>query len=388
MPENYSAQPLIAVGARSDAVAYVATEDGYVVQVRNASTGTVRFTSRPWEPPAPLETDGLLGPSLQLPSVATTVQDGRGYVVLWAHGEVGGDTLDKGKQSVRLLVFPADASGSAVAPSREIDIPVDVQALGEDHLRVADFGTGLEVHWETQNTDKKAVAVDVTNGTLDHCADACAKGVGRIRTDQGWVVSDYSHDSVSMPGAWDIHDAAPPGAEDPKDTANGEFVAVNGGHLCTRWQAGSGSVTHPLTALHSATTGKLETSVVCDRPDGSDAVASPDGRFVTAGSVGTSVPSSPDWPERAGSSAWSELPTGPTTPLSSGTTSSCSARSSRPSSVTRSPTSSSTRSAARPAPPASSSSQHTADWWHTATSPPTNPSSPTPTTFSCTASHF
>jgi hypothetical protein len=286
MPENYSAQPLVAVGARSGVVAYVdTTEDGYVVQVRDASTGTVRFTSRPWEPPAPLESGGLLGQSVQLPSVVTTVQGGREYVVLWAHGEVGGDALDKGEQSVRLLVYPSGASGSAVAPTREIDIPVDVLALGEDHLQVGDFGTGLEVHWESENTDRKAVAVDVTNGTFDRCADACADGVGRVRTDKGWVVSDYSHDTVSMPGAWDIRDAAPPGAEYPKDEANGEFVAVVGGRLFTRWQAGSGSVTHPLTALHDATTGKVEASIVCDRPGGRGAVVSPDGRFVAVGTV-------------------------------------------------------------------------------------------------------
>ncbi|MFI6205537.1 hypothetical protein ACIBAI_03965 [Streptomyces sp. NPDC051041] len=286
MPENYSAQPLVAVGTRSDTVAYVDTaEDGYVVQVRDASTGTVRFTSRPWEPPAPLEGNGLLGHSVQLPSVATTVQDGREYVVLWAHGETGGDALSKGEQSVRLLVFPADASGSAVAPTREIDIPVEVLAPGREYLRVADFGTGLEVHWEAEDTAQKAVAVDVTNGTLDRCADACAESIGRIRTDRGWIVSDYSQDAVSMPGGWDIRDAAPPGAKYPEDAASNEFVGVTGGHLFTRWKAESGSVLHSLTALHDASTGELETSVVCDDPRGSEAVASPDGRFVAAGTV-------------------------------------------------------------------------------------------------------
>ncbi|MGW7277399.1 hypothetical protein ACWGIV_03610 [Streptomyces sp. NPDC054844] len=286
MPEDYSAQPLVAVGTRTDTVAYVdTTEDGYVVQVRDASTGTVRFTSRPWEPPAPMEGGGLLSHSVQLPSVATAVQDGREYVVLWAHGETGGDALNKGKQSVRLLVFPADASGSAVAPARQIDIPVEVPALGEDYIQVADFGTGLEVHWESENTDKKAVAVDVTSGTLDRCADACAEGIGRVGTDEGWVVSDRSQGAVSMPGTWDLRDAAPPGAKYPDDTGSNEFVGVTGGRLLTRWQAESGSVMRSLTALHDAATGKLETSIVCDRPDGEKAVASPDGRFVAVGTV-------------------------------------------------------------------------------------------------------
>ncbi len=78
---------------------------------------------------------------------------------------------------------------------------------------------------------------DVTSGTLDRCADACAEGIGRYRTDKGRVVSDRSQ----------------------------------------------GSVKQPLTALHDATTGTPETSAACDRPDGEKAVASPDGRFVAAG---------------------------------------------------------------------------------------------------------
>ncbi|MFD0106223.1 hypothetical protein [Streptomyces sp. NPDC127164] len=88
-----------------------------------------------------------------------------------------------------------------------------------------------------------------------------------------------------MPGVWDIRDAAPPGAVYPDDTARNEFVGVAGGRLLTRWQAESGRVVQPLTALHDATTGKLDTSVVCDRPDGEKAVASPDDRFVAAGTV-------------------------------------------------------------------------------------------------------
>ena len=51
MPEKYSSKPPVAVGTRTDTVAYVnTTDDGYAVQVRQASTGKVLFTSKPWEP--------------------------------------------------------------------------------------------------------------------------------------------------------------------------------------------------------------------------------------------------------------------------------------------------------------------------------------------------
>jgi hypothetical protein len=276
MPEDYSEQSLVAVSPRSDTVAYVdTTEDGYVVQVRDATTGKIRFTGESWEPPAPLERSG----NPKLPSVTTTFQDGREYVVLWAHGVLGGDALNKGKEIVRLLVHPMDASGNAVSPAREIDVPVSSM----EPVLLQDVGGGLQIH--AGNT---AVAVDVTSGTFDRCGNACSDGIGRMRTDRGWVVTDYSQGTVSLPQSWDITDDAPPGAKYVQDSAsgNGEYVAITDGHLFTRWKAESaGSALKPLTALHDATTGKLETSVVCDDPEGDKAVSSPDGRFVAAGTV-------------------------------------------------------------------------------------------------------
>lgn len=296
MPAKYSSKPPVAVGPRSGTVAYVnTTEDGYVVQVRDASSGRIRFTGEPWEPPTPMAEAGkgsYEGDEVELPSVSTAFQDGREYVVLWAHGVLGGDALAKGKEVVRLLVYPMDASGSAVAPKRRVDVPVEVyepnseKGKGRDDLRVEDYGGGLQVHWN--GTKAGAVAVDVESGTIDACADACAEGRGQVRTAKGWVVTSHGLDLVEMPGSWHIQDDAPPGGRPAMDefSRDGQYVSAVGGHLLTRWQTETGgNFSTPLVAVHDAATGRLETSIVCEQPRGGSAVSSPNGRFVAAGTV-------------------------------------------------------------------------------------------------------
>ncbi|CAM5584934.1 hypothetical protein SCALM49S_05202 [Streptomyces californicus] len=59
----------------------------------------------------------------------------------------------------------------------EVYGPNSEKGKGQDDLRVEDYGGGLQVHWN--GVKKGAVAVDVTSGTIDACADACAGGGGR-----------------------------------------------------------------------------------------------------------------------------------------------------------------------------------------------------------------
>ncbi|MFJ8017580.1 hypothetical protein [Streptomyces sp. NPDC096339] len=293
MPKKYSSKPPVAVGAQTDVVAYVTvSEDGYVTQAREASTGRILFTGKPWEPPTSMSQAGRYGYDgdwVELPSVSTAFQDGREYVVTWAHGILGEDALNKGKEVVRLAVYPADASGDTVAPQREIDIPV--QTLGANRgndaadLRVEDYGTGLQVHWTGSSSG--AVAVDLATGTIDTCGDSCAKGAaGEIRTGKGWLVQDTVFGSFQVPGAWTAFDAIPPGASAKKGevSTDGVYRSVTRGHVFSSWHTQADKILSPLTAVHEAATGKLETSMPCEiRHD--HAVASPNGRFVADGTV-------------------------------------------------------------------------------------------------------
>ncbi|MEU9003481.1 hypothetical protein [Streptomyces sp. NPDC048551] len=291
MPQKYSSKPPVAVGTRTDLVAYVTvSEDGYVTQARQASTGRTLFTGKPWQPPTSMAEAGKYGyegNSVELPSISTAFQDGREYVVTWAHGILGGDALNKGKEVVRLAVYPADASGDAVAPEREIDVPVETRGPNnsndEENLRVEDYGTGLQVHWS--GPINGAVSVDLTTGTIDACGDSCTKGRGEVKTGKGWLVQDM-YGSFLVPGAWTAFDAIPPGASAKKGevSMDGLYRSTTRGHVFSSWHTPADKILSPLTAVHDATTGLLETSMPCELKH-SAPVASPNGRFVADGTV-------------------------------------------------------------------------------------------------------
>ncbi|UQX02499.1 hypothetical protein [Streptomyces sp. RerS4] len=297
MPAKYSSKPPVAIGAHSDVVAYVTVaEDGYTAQVRQASTGRILFTGKPWQPPTPLSEagrSGYEGDRVELPSVSTAYQDGREYVVLWAHGVTGGDALTQGKEVVRLAVYPADASGEAVAPLREIDVPLKTYGANtgdeENDLRVEDLGGGLQVRWNgpplTGGNAHGAVAVDLATGTLDVCADSCAKGIGRVRTGKGWLVTEHLAKGFGVPGAWSVLKTAPPGTAPERYSSDGLFQSAARGHVLSRWHGADGDqLTYPTVAVHETATGRLEASMPCQaKPSG--VVTSPNGRFLADGTA-------------------------------------------------------------------------------------------------------
>ncbi|KIF01422.1 hypothetical protein PL81_35625 [Streptomyces sp. RSD-27] len=291
MPQKYSSKPPVAVGARTDTVAYIMTAaDGYVTRVRQASTGRILFTSRPWKPPTSMSDAGKYGyegGSVELPSVSTAVQDGREYVVTWAHGIVGTDAISKGREVVRLMVHPADASGDAAPPLREIDVPVETHGPNggndEDDLRVEDYGTGLQVHWN--GPSHGSVAVNPTTGAIDACGDACTPGVGEVKTGKGWLVRDF-YGSFLVPGVWTAFDSIPPGASAVKGrvSMDGIYRSATRGHVLSSWHTPADQILTPLTAVHDAETGRLEASLPCETKH-TGAVSSPDGRFIADGTV-------------------------------------------------------------------------------------------------------
>ncbi|MFE0088257.1 hypothetical protein [Streptomyces sp. NPDC058991] len=120
-----------------------AASGGYTVKVRSADSGHARWASAPWNPPTPVEgAEGNpeSGESAEIPDVAGVEQDGRAYVVAYAHGMRGKDDLHEGTEVVRLAVYPADASGSSVKPLREVDLPVS--AAGGVGRLIAGAGAG------------------------------------------------------------------------------------------------------------------------------------------------------------------------------------------------------------------------------------------------------
>ncbi|WBB58708.1 hypothetical protein O7599_24180 [Streptomyces sp. WMMC500] len=272
----------VTVAPRADTVAYLlGTSDasggsgGYTVEARDARSGDLRWSSGKWTPPPPAEDPSADG-APTVPSVATVVQDGREYVVVWAHGMEGKDELHDGKEVVRLAVFPADGSGDATAPARQVSVPVDAPT----GVQVRDGGDGALVTWEPVGSDTYGVSVDLTTGESTafgyedlempqcgpgSCIDGKVVGAGG----DGPVVSMASG-GFGVPGGWFNEDFAPEGVwKDPYgDEINGRVTAASPTHVAAAWRVGEGGFDADyIWSVHDARTGELRAEVDCDAED-------------------------------------------------------------------------------------------------------------------------
>ncbi|MFF3430700.1 hypothetical protein [Streptomyces sp. NPDC002602] len=300
----------VTAAPRSGVIAMMrAAPNGYTVEARAADTGKPRWFSGPWNPPTPVEGaqgDAESGRAGEIPDVMTIEQDGREYLLAYAHGMRGKDSLHEGAEVVRLAVYAADASGSSVKPLREIDVPVSADP-GE--VRVGSTGGRILVAWGSDEAfPESAAAVDVAtgkvdayekpNGMLPQCATtvACATSHVMAATADGPLVG-MSTGGFGIPGRW-FSDAVRPSGIKPQTGLvglwNGHVYGVAGGHVLAGWSTGGtfGAPNAPLWSVHDVRTGRLKARMTCAHPvtDSNKArdypmITSPDGRFLAAGPV-------------------------------------------------------------------------------------------------------
>lgn len=317
VPGNVYTVPVSAV-PKAGAVALLELSDsgsvnGFEVTVRSADTGKVRWTSKPWQVPTPLEGaagDPQFGEKSEIPDVTTVVQDGKEYVVAYAHGMKGQDQLHEGKEIVQLAVYDAEATGTSVAPLRVIDVPVSADP-GE--VSLSDDGGLLLVGWGDEGPYPDAsAAVDLLTGKVTSYEDAdgllpqceeqtiCDGGRAVAATAQGPLVS-LDGGGFGIPQGWFSDTVRPAGAERRVgviESWNGRVYGVGDGLVVAYWDTPPpegevyGSDT-PMWAVHDVATGEIRASMTCDAesPDLDLAsreypvVTSPDGRFAAAGPV-------------------------------------------------------------------------------------------------------
>ncbi|TLQ43971.1 hypothetical protein [Streptomyces marianii] len=310
VPESVGTLP-VAVVPRSETVAMMyAAPGGYTVKVRTADGGQVRWASAPWNPPTPVEgAEGNpeSGESAEIPDVTGVEQDGRAYVVAYAHGMRGKDDLHEGTEVVRLAVYPADASGSSVKPLREIDVPVSADP-GE--VRVRAEGGRLLVAWgEDGMYPRWSHAVDVATGAvtpykdsenlLPQCDEvvACPNSRVMAASEVGPLVA-MGRGGFGVPGRWFSDDVRPDGVDARSGllgTWNGDVYGVGDGRLLARWSRGGkyGADVDPVWSVHDLRTGRIQARLECgyDGAQQFDAardypvVTSPSGRYLAAGPV-------------------------------------------------------------------------------------------------------
>lgn len=303
VPDDAATVPVATAPGSNSIVLLARTSGGYTTQARNADTGAVLWTSRPWTAPAPM-TDPVSGESTgEIPDVVTVHQDGRDYVVAYAHGIEGKDALHKGKEVVKLEVYADSGSGSAVAPLRELTVPVQAE---DSALQVRDGGHGLLITWGAGTTTETfAAAVDVAagrttryddvNSLLPQCKDlACTDNTVAALTAKGPVVA-LGSGGFGVPGGWFGTDVAPRGAATGGTLfggVNGTVSGAAGEHVVARWAANADQ--GDIWSVHGTATGTVEASVDCplSGPQESEAekngytvALSGNGRYVVAGPV-------------------------------------------------------------------------------------------------------
>ncbi|MCX4451703.1 hypothetical protein [Streptomyces sp. NBC_01789] len=283
--------------------------NGYTVEAKAADTGEARWFSAPWNPPTPVEGaegDAESGQWGEIPDVMAVEQDGREYVLAYAHGLRGKDPLHEGAEVVQLAVYAADASGTSVKPLREIDVPVSTDP---GDVRLGSTGGRVLVAWGGgEGLPRSAAAVDVTtgkvavyqkpNGMLSQCRTTVACSSTRVMaaTPDGPLVV-MGTGGFGIPGRWFSDDVRPRGLEATTGLVgswNGDAYGVAGGNVLVGWSTGGkfGAPNDPLWSVHDVRTGRLRASMTCatDITSSSEAhdyrmVSSLNGRYLAAGPV-------------------------------------------------------------------------------------------------------
>ncbi|MEV0689328.1 hypothetical protein [Streptomyces sp. NPDC050388] len=320
LPEERDARvaslPPVEAVPRAGVVALLQRKDeGYVVEARDAATGTLRWSSAVWQPPAPVDGEGQVSP----PRLLVVDQDGREYVTLWAYGEDQADSdeaasgnrvspVDPSGESasddtesgtISLAFYLADSSGKDVAPARTIAIPADV---GNARVEVGDGGNGVVVAWvPPSSVDRSSASIDISANRVQTYEEDQVE-LPPVCVNEGWenciggTVAGLSPDGPLMSlviggfgvaGSWLSRDAVPPGVNPHKADKAGRVLEIIGDHVVSTWPSFKGS---DVTAMHDLKSGKLEMSAPCNVKAGPEytpvrTAASPNGRYVVKGAL-------------------------------------------------------------------------------------------------------
>ncbi|MFI6689546.1 hypothetical protein [Streptomyces sp. NPDC050485] len=282
-----------------------AASGGYSVRLHDAATGEVRWSSKAWTPPTEVQGAEGDGDSVaEIPDVTTTSAGGREYVVAWAHGMRGKDELHNGREVVDLAVYPADSQGQAVAPVREISVPVSARP-GQMHVTGADGS--LLVSWGGDGLyGTSAAGVDVSSGKVTSFGDAdallpqcaatmgCSGSTAVSATSKGPVVAMGSG-GFGVPGGWLSSSVQPDGVPAKSGflgALNGRVYGASGSDLLASWRTVTSGEGPVVWAVHDVENGRIKAQMVCAAKESSGssgnayaAVSSPNGRYLAAGPV-------------------------------------------------------------------------------------------------------
>lgn len=268
-----------AVSAKAGKVAYLnRTERGYVLNVRDGASGKLSWASKPWQAPQLTKEQGE-GPSwrLTVPRVTLVMGGEREYYAVWAYGEKSKDQLHEAEEVISAAFYPADASGSDIAPHSTADVAASIGTNSPD-LRVFPGAKGLLVMPNSDDPtlvspDGSATSVNapVKIGGEPVVPDnelALPGPAGLVTNGDRGSIGDAG--GFGVDGGWHSTTVAPSGADAVlKENSivngivtkpNGRIVGAAGSHLIASWNTGSGLI----SAVHDLGSGKVQATATCD----------------------------------------------------------------------------------------------------------------------------
>ncbi|MFI1656985.1 hypothetical protein ACH4ZU_19070 [Streptomyces sp. NPDC020472] len=318
LPEG---QPFpFAVSPKSGTVAYLdKTEQGYVLSVREAASGKLLSTGKPWQAPKLTEEQSEDHTSvLAVPRISLITGGGREFFAVWARGEKRKDELHDFRQAVSAAFYPADASGKDLAPAGAGDVEAPDGEF-DNQLSVFPGAGGLLVRSSSDNflispdgkvTDNGDAKVRIGGQSVDgdyHMAFPGRDGLVTNNKHEGTGEGGFGVD-----GGWDSAQAIPPGVEavvafEPVSNSvervpNGHVVGAVGDLLIAGWGKGKKessavTVSEEISAVHDLATGRVRATAPCETASTSyaagvpqvteredvPAAVSPDGRYLVKG---------------------------------------------------------------------------------------------------------
>ncbi|MER6613867.1 hypothetical protein [Streptomyces xantholiticus] len=277
MPEG---QPFpYALSAKGDIIAHLdKTTQGYVLKVREAVSGRLLSTSKPWKAPEPTEEqtedpDGLL----TVPRVSQITGGEREYFAVWAYGRKSKDQLHSAKEVVSAAFYPVDASGD-IGPSGTADVEASAEDSATD-VNVFPGARGLVVIPGFEDAVLVSPDGKVSQGISkvklggkpsDLDLNLAFPGPDGLVTNGKLEKGGSDSGGFGIDGGWHSTQVTPPGADavlkgefastGPWETPNGRIHSATGNHLIAGWYTTSDK---PVSAVHDLATGKLRATAPC-----------------------------------------------------------------------------------------------------------------------------
>ncbi|MFI1714636.1 hypothetical protein [Streptomyces litmocidini] len=297
LPEG---QPFpFAVSAKSGTVAYLdRTEQGYVLTVREAASGRLLSTGKPWRAPKLTEEQSADHTSvLAVPRISLITGGGREFFAVWARGEKRKDELHDFRQAVSAAFYPADASGKDVAPAGSGDVEAPDGEF-DNQVSVFPGPGGLLVRSSSDNflispdgkvTDNGDAEVRIGGQPVDGDYHMVFPGRDGLVTNNRHEGSGQG--GFGVDGGWDSAKAVPPGVEavvefEPvvnsvERVPNGHIVGAAGDLLIAGWGKGrkessAVTVSEEISAVHDLATGRVRATAPCETASTSYAAGVPE----------------------------------------------------------------------------------------------------------------